>query len=109
MDLKNVVGVTNIPFDKDQICASLDGSGVWGRMERCMCTAESLLHSSPWAIIALLIGYTPIQNVFGVKIKIKKEQASHVLNRVLKELVLWIRQGKQKEETANSAGRQLEW
>ena len=27
----------------------------------------------------------------------------------LKELVLWIRQGKQKEETANSAGRQLEW
>ena len=44
-----------------------------------------------------------------LKLKLKKEQASHVLNRVLKELVLWIRQGKQKEETANSAGRQLEW
>ena len=32
-----------------------------------------------------------------------------MLNWVLKELVLWIRQGKQKEETANSTGRQLEW
>ena len=31
-----------------------------------VCTAESL-HSSLETIIALLIGYTPIQNVFGVK------------------------------------------
>ena len=43
------------------------------------------------------------------KLKLKKEQASHILNRVLKDLVRWIRQGKQKEETANSTGRQLEW
>ena len=73
MDLKNVVGVTKHCIDKEQICASLDGSGVWARMDRCMCMVESLLHCSPGAITALLISYTPVQNVFGVKkIKIKK-------------------------------------
>ena len=28
------------------LCASLDGSGVWGRMDACVCIAESL-HCSP--------------------------------------------------------------
>jgi len=28
------------------LCASLDGSGVWGRMDTCVCLAESL-HYSP--------------------------------------------------------------
>ena len=54
------------------LCASLDGRGVWGRMETCICMAEPLL-CSPETITTLLIGYTPIQNAFGVKkIKLKK-------------------------------------
>ena len=35
-------------------------------MDTCICTAESLRYS-PETIITLLIGCTPIQNVFGVK------------------------------------------
>ena len=42
-------------------CGSLDGRGVWGRMDTCICRAESL-HCSPETITTLLIGYTPIQN-----------------------------------------------
>ena len=53
------------------LCASLDGRGVWGRMDTCICKAESL-YCSPETIKTLLIGYTPIQNVFGVK-KIKNK------------------------------------
>ena len=57
------------------LCASLDGRGAWGRMETCICMAE-FLYCSP-ETITLLVGYTPIQNVFGIKnnnkIKIKKE------------------------------------
>ena len=34
----------------------LDGTGVWGRMDTCVCVAESL-HCSPETITALLIGY----------------------------------------------------
>ena len=34
---------------------------VWGRMETCICTAESL-HCSSETTTALSIGYTPIQN-----------------------------------------------
>ena len=49
-------------------CGSLDGSGVWGRIGTCICVAEPL-HCSPETITSLLIGYTPIQNVFGVKKK----------------------------------------
>ena len=42
-------------------------------MDTCICMAESL-HCSPEIMTTLLIGYTPIQNVFGVKkIKIKKQ------------------------------------
>ena len=44
------------------LCASLDGRGVWERMDTCMCRAESL-HCSPETITTLLIGYTPIQNI----------------------------------------------
>ena len=38
-------------------------------MDTCICTTESL-HSPPETITILLIGYTPIQNILGVKIKI---------------------------------------
>ena len=47
------------------LCASLDGSGVWWRMDTCICMDESL-HCSPETITALLTEYTPTQNVFGV-------------------------------------------
>ena len=40
--------------------------GVWGRMDTYICMAESL-HCSPEIMTTLLIGYIPIQNVFGVK------------------------------------------
>ena len=56
------------------LCASLDGRGVWGRKHTCVCMAESLC-CPPETITTLLIGYTPILNVFGVKkIKSKKKE-----------------------------------
>ena len=39
----------------------LDGMGVWGEIDTCICMAESL-HCSPEIITTLLISYTPIQN-----------------------------------------------
>ena len=54
------------------LCVSLDGRGVWGRMDTCICMAESL-HCLPETITTLLIGYTPIQNALDVKKK-KKEK-----------------------------------
>ena len=53
------------------LCASLNGRGVLGGIDTCMCMTD-LLHRSPETITTLLMGYTPIQSVFGVKtIKIK--------------------------------------
>jgi len=43
-------------------------SEVWERMDICMCMAESP-HCSPETNTTLLIGYSPIQNVFGIKNK----------------------------------------
>ena len=40
-------------------CGSLDGRGVWGRMDTCICTAESLCCPAE-TITTLLIGYTPV-------------------------------------------------
>ena len=50
----------------------LDSADLNNYQELAACTADSL-HGSPETITTLLIGYTPIQNVFGVKqiIKIK--------------------------------------
>ena len=42
------------------LCGSLDGRGVWGRMDPCIWIGESL-HYSPETTTALLIGSTPIQ------------------------------------------------
>ena len=39
----------------------LEGRGVSGRMDSCICMAESL-HSPPDTFTMLLISYTPIQN-----------------------------------------------
>ena len=51
---------------------SLDGRGVWGRMNTCICMAESVCYS-PETITALLISYTPIQNTkfFLIKLNFK--------------------------------------
>ena len=46
--------------------------GLWGE-NGYMYKAESL-HCSPETITTLLIGYTPIQNAFGVLKKIKKQR-----------------------------------
>ena len=43
------------------LCGSLDGRGVWGTMDTCISTAESLDYS-PQTITTLLIGYTSKQN-----------------------------------------------
>ena len=43
------------------VCASLDGRGVWGRMDTRICMAEFLC-CSPETITTLLTGYTLIQN-----------------------------------------------
>jgi len=43
------------------LCGSLDDArGAWGRMDTCICMAESL-YCSPEIIITLLIRNTPIQ------------------------------------------------
>ena len=41
------------------LCGSLDGRGVWGRMDTCICLAESLC-CPPETITTLLIVYTSI-------------------------------------------------
>ena len=43
------------------LCDGLDGRGVWGRMDTCICMAESLC-CSPKTITTSLINYTPVQN-----------------------------------------------
>ena len=40
---------------------SLNERGVWGRMDTCVCLAESLC-CSPEIVTMLLIGYPPIQS-----------------------------------------------
>jgi len=43
------------------LCGSLDGRGIWGRMDTRIFMAKSLC-CPPETITTLLIGYTPIQN-----------------------------------------------
>ena len=43
------------------LCGNLDGRGIWGRMDTCICMAESL-YCPHETITTLLIGYIPIQN-----------------------------------------------
>ena len=42
------------------LCGSLDGSGVWGRMDTCVCMAQSLC--CPPETTMLSVEYTPLQN-----------------------------------------------
>ena len=41
------------------LCSILDGREVWGRMDTCICMAESLCWT-PKTVTTLLIGYIPI-------------------------------------------------
>ena len=45
------------------LCGSLDGRGVGGRMDTCVCMAESL--QSPETITTLLLSYASILNHFS--------------------------------------------
>ena len=45
------------------LCESLAGSGVWERMDTCICMAECLC-CSPTTIKTLLIGYSPMQSTY---------------------------------------------
>ena len=51
------------------------GEGIWGRMDICVCMAESRC-SSPETITTRLMGYTSIQNQKFKRIKIEKRHAS---------------------------------
>ena len=56
-------------------CGSLDGRGVWGRMDTCTCVAEPL-HCSPETITSLLMNYSPMQNKkFKILFKFKKKKS----------------------------------
>ena len=48
---------------RSMLCASLDGRGFGGRMDTCIWLSPFTVHLK---LSQLLIGYTPIQNVFGV-------------------------------------------
>ena len=43
------------------LCCNADGRGVWGRIDTCICMAESLC-CSPETVATLLIGYIPKQH-----------------------------------------------
>ena len=53
------------PAQHREVCSmlhgSLDGRGVWGRMDTCICMTGSL-HCSCETVTTWLIGYSPIQN-----------------------------------------------
>ena len=60
-----------------QLCVSLDGMG-FGREWIYVYVWLSFLHCSPEIITTLLIGYTPIQNIFGVKKNKKKRKKIYI-------------------------------
>ena len=64
-----------------ELCGSLDGRGVCGRMNTCICMAESLC-CSPETITTLLISYTPMQSK-KLKNKIKKSEMENSMCGVL--------------------------
>ena len=66
------------------LCGSLDGSGVWGRMDTCVCMAESL-HCSLETVTTLLISYTQVQNK-----KLNKEMIRQKKNSLSNALAFMI-------------------
>ena len=53
------------------LCASLDGREFGGRMDKCICIADSL-HSSPETITILLTGIPQYKMLSVLKNKVKK-------------------------------------
>ena len=78
------------------LCGSLDERGVWGRMDTCVCMAESL-HCPPEIMTTLLIGCTPIQNTFFFLIYFNEQNRQKSVSEVLfswrhersKEMITW--------------------
>ena len=61
LKMDNQQGPTVLHMEQcSMLCGSLDGRGVWERLDTWICMAEPR-HCSP-ENITLLIGYTPIQN-----------------------------------------------
>ena len=67
------------------LCGRLDGRGVWGRTDTCICMAESL-HGSPETIKILLTSYTPIQNKKFLKKKLMIQRLFYIFSNVLIEV-----------------------
>ena len=64
--------------------AALMGSEFWGRMDTCVCMAESLCYP-PETITTLLIGSTPTQNkTFSLKKKKKNKVRMYVIILMVK-------------------------
>ena len=66
------------------LCGSLDGTGVWGRMDTCIYMADFLC-CSPETTTTLLISYTPIQNK-TFQFKKKKKGRDKYLPKVFRQL-----------------------
>ena len=64
------------------LCGSLDARGIWGRMDTCICRAESLC-CSPEAITTLLIGYIPISLVLKKERKNRLSSAPRMRTRII--------------------------
>ena len=66
-------------------CGSLDGRGIWGKMDTCTSVAESL-HCSPETVTSLLMNDSPMQNKkFKILFKEKKKK-----KRKIQSCVLWF-------------------
>ena len=48
------------------LCVNMDGRAVWGRIDACLCMAESLC-CSPGTTTTLLIGYTQYKMLLVLK------------------------------------------
>ena len=65
-------------------CGSLDGKGVWGRVNTCICMAEPL-YCSLETVTTLSISYTPIQNK---KLKKESEKTTQKTKDIFKLYIL---------------------
>ena len=70
------------------LCGSLDGKGVCGRMDTCLCVVESL-HCRLETVTTLLISYTLIQNK-KFKIIMKKNGSLAMNTRLHMEVYMTL-------------------
>ena len=77
------------------LCASLDGRGIWGRKDTCICMAESL-HSSPETITTVIPQYKNKNLKFGgKKPKTNKHKNVCVYTHLLNLLCYWGNRSKE--------------